>query len=206
VTAPASVPLVPELSVRTGGPVVPLWHAVEAHVGRRGTEPPFWGWPWPGSIALARVMLDGPVRVRGRRVLDFGAGCGLATIAALRAGAAHVIAAELDPLAAAACHVNAWEAGVAPVIVVDDLLADGAVPDVDLLLAGDVCYDRGTAATAVTWLRRCAAAGVEVLLADPGRAFAPVDGVEPIATFDVPVPHDLESVTFRRTTVMRVHP
>ncbi len=205
-TTSAPVPLVPEITLRTGGDLFPLWRAVEVHLGRSGTEPPFWAWPWPGSIALARVVLDAPAHVRGRRVLDFGAGCGLATIAALRAGAAEAIAVEVDPLAAAACAVNADEAGVSPSLCLADLVGQGDVPDVDVLIAGDVCYDRSAGPTAVAWLRRCAAAGVHVFLADPGRMFAPVDGVEPIVTFDVPVPQDLESVTVRRTTVMRVHP
>ncbi len=192
--------------MRTAGDVDPLWRAVEAHVGRTGTEPPFWAWPWPGSIALARVVLDAPEIVHDRRVLDFATGCGLSAIAAALAGAESVTAVELDPLAATACAINAEEAGVALDVRVCDVLESAELPEVDVILAGDVCYNREIAERVVGWLRRCAAAGIVALLADPSRPFAPHVGIDELRVFDVPVPRDLESVATRKTRVVRVLP
>ncbi len=194
--------LVPELAVRTAGEVVPLWHAVERFLGREGTEPPFWAWPWPGSQVIARTLLDDPGLARGRRVLDFASGGGLAAVAAARCGA-RVTACELDPLAIAALRVNAGDAGVEVRAVLGDLT--GAVPaDIDLVIAGDTCYERAPAARIVAWLHACAAAGLEVWLADPGRAWAPTAGVDWFGTWDVPTSVDLENVAVRRTRLGRV--
>ena len=108
-TAIARAPLVPEIALHLATEITPIWQATEAWLGEQGIEPPFWAFAWPGSQAMARLILDEPHRIAGRRVLDFAAGCGLAAIAAARAGAALVEAAEIDPLADAA--TRRWLSG-----------------------------------------------------------------------------------------------
>lgn len=196
----ATAPLVPEVPLWLADAIVPVWAGAEAWRGAQ-VEPPFWAFAWPGSQALARHVLDDPAIVRGRVVLDFACGCGLAGIAAARAGAARVIAADLDPLAGEAARLNAALNGVDVEVRVGDATA---VPlEADVVLAGDVCYERGPAAAILAWLR-AAAGRATVLVADPGRAFAPVAGVEEVAAWDVPTSVEIEGVATRRARVMRV--
>jgi predicted nicotinamide N-methyase len=144
-------------------------------------------------------VLDHPELVSMKRVLDFGSGGGLAAIAALRAGAAHVVACDLDPLAAVAQSLNASLCGVAFEHYTGD--ATAFTQEFDLVLAGDVCYEREPSEQTVTWLRRQAQSGRMVLLADPGRHYAPAESLTLLATYDVPTLKELESVEVKRTRV-----
>jgi predicted nicotinamide N-methyase len=194
--------LVPELQVQVATELMPTWDAVERHFGH-AVPPPYWSFLWPGSEALARVLLDRPELAAGRRVFDFGAGCGLAAIAAARAGAARVVACDTDPLAATSQQVNARLNDVE----IESLTLDPVgrlLADMDLVLAGDVCYERGAAVHIAAWLRQLAAVGIEVVLADPGRAYAPRDGLEVLAAFDVATTRELENADSMRTVVWRV--
>ena len=206
VTAIARPPLVPEIALHLATEITPIWQATEAWLGEVGIEPPFWAFAWPGSQAMARLILDDPARVAGRRVLDFAAGCGLAAIAAARAGAGLVEAAEIDPLAVAATRLNAALNGVAVTALVADLV--GSVSPRtgrwDLILAGDVCYEAPMTGHILPWLRAMAAAGAEVWLADPGRAYVPREGLAAMARFDVPVTRELEDRDSRRVTIARL--
>jgi predicted nicotinamide N-methyase len=199
-----TAPLVPEVRLYLAAELVPLWEATEWRAGAP-RQPPFWAYAWPGSQLLARHVLDQPALVQGRRVLDFGAGSGLAAIAAAQAGAAAVVAADLDPLAAAVQRLNADLNGVELARTTADL-TEGAAELTDVVLAGDVCYERDAAARHLAWLRRLAASGTLVLLADPGRAYAPRDGLELISTRDVPTLHELESVASKTTRLWRLLP
>lgn len=194
-------PFVPEVQLYLADELVPLWQATEWRAAAP-QPPPFWGFAWPGSMAIARYIFDRPGLVAGRRVLDYGAGSGLAAIAAARCGAAEVIACDVDPIASAAQHHNAALNGVALTI----LTGDAAVLAIDreLILAGDVCYEREPAEATLAWLRSESARGVEVLLADPGRHYAPQDGLDPLATYDVPVLRELESLEVKRTRLWRL--
>ncbi|MBX3466459.1 MAG: methyltransferase [Planctomycetes bacterium] len=203
-TRPEAPPLVPELRVRLAADVIEAWEAAERLAGRR-LPPPYWAVAWPGSQALARHLLDHRHLVAGRRVLDFASGCGLAAIAAAVAGAARVLASDLDPLAAAAQRLNAAACGVEVDPTTDDLVGR-PLEDVDLVLAGDVCYERGPSARIAAWLRDLAARGATVLLADPGRTFAPTDDLEALATYVVPTSRALERRERTPTTVWRVLP
>lgn len=206
VTAIARPPLVPEIALHLATEITPIWQATEAWLGEVGIEPPFWAFAWPGSQAMARLILDDPARVAGRRVLDFAAGCGLAAIAAARAGAALVEAAEIDPLAVAATRLNAALNGVAVTALVADLVGSVS-PQAgrwDLILAGDVCYEAPMTGHILPWLRAMAAAGAEVWLADPGRAYVPREGLAAMARFDVPVTRELEDRDSRRVTIARL--
>jgi predicted nicotinamide N-methyase len=154
---------VPEIALHLATEITPIWQATEDFLARHGIEPPFWAFAWPGSQALARALLDGPP-LEGRRVLDFAAGCGLAGIAAALRGAV-VECAELDPLALAACRLNAALNGVSLATPAGDIV--GSANRWDIILAGDVCYEAPMVAHILPWLRRMAGAGAEVRLADP---------------------------------------
>jgi predicted nicotinamide N-methyase len=196
-TRPGRAPLVPELTLRLADGVLPLWELTERHLGTADTDPPFWAFAWAGGQALARYVLDRPAEVAGRTVLDLAAGCGIAGLAAARAGAASVLAADIGPFAGTAVAVNAAANGLDVAFTADDLL-DTEPPAVDVVLVGDACYERRMTARVLRWLR---AAPGRVLLGDPGRAYLPGDGLDRLAEYDVPAMADLEGVTPRRAAV-----
>ena len=201
-TAVARAPLVPEIPLYLATELTPLWQATEAWLGEQGIEPPFWAFAWPGSQALARWVLDEPARVEGRRVLDFAAGGGLAAIAAALSGAALVEVAEIDPLAHAAIRLNAGLNGVVLGQAAGDVV--GSANRWDLILAGDVCYEAPMTRHILPWLRGLASAGAEVVLAEPGRAYAPRDGLETVARYRVPVSRELEDRDEREVVLLRL--
>jgi predicted nicotinamide N-methyase len=200
-TAVARTPLVPEIALHLATEITPIWQATEAWLEARNVEPPFWAFAWPGGQATARLLLDEPARVAGRRVLDFAAGCGIAAIAASRAGAV-VEAAEIDPLAVAALRLNAALNGVEIAVTEGDVV--GSDCRWDIILAGDVCYEAPMTAHILPWLRGLVAAGAEVLIADPGRAYLPKAGLAPIARYSVPTTRELEDRETRDVTIHRL--
>lgn len=204
-TAPAAAPLVPEVTLRLATQLTPIWQATEESLAHAQVEPPYWAFAWPGGQALARHVLDHPALVTGRAVLDFAAGCGLAAIAAARAGAARVVAAELDPLAATVARLNAAANGVAIETMTGDLTTHPAA-GWEVILAGDICYDARMTARVIPWLRAAAGMGALVLLADPGRAYLPREGLDRLAVYDVPVTRELEDREMRTTTIYRLLP
>ncbi len=196
-TALASPPLLPEITLYLATEMTPLWWATESWLQAKGIEPPFWAFAWAGGQAIARFLLDEPQHVRGRRVLDLAAGSGLCGIAAARSGAAHVIALDCDPLAEHAIALNAEVNGVTIQTHAEDIITPHALPawaaECDMVLAGDVCYDAAMTAAFLPWLRARAAAGVRVILGDPGRYYLPAEGIEPLARFRVPASDDVEA-------------
>lgn len=202
-TALSRPPLVPEIQLYLADAITPIWEATEATLAASGVPPPYWAFAWPGGQALARHILDNPAIVAGRRVLDFAAGSGLGAIAAARAGAVSVTANDIDAFAAAAIRLNAAVNGASVTVVTEDLL-DRDDLDVDLILAGDICYERPLAGRVEAWLKRLARTGTTVLLGDPGRAYLPKDGLEPIARYAVPTTRELEDREVRETAVWRV--
>ncbi len=201
-TRVASPPLVPELRLHLAGPVTPLWEATEKTLEETGLPPPYWAFAWPGGQAIARHVLDNLRLVEGKRVLDFAAGSGIAAVAAARAGAAHATASDLDALALAAIGLNAALNGVKVATTGDDLTAREAA--FDAILAGDVCYERPMAELVWPWLKKCAGRGALVLLADPGRAYLPKQGLVELARYNVPTTRELEDREQRETVVYRV--
>jgi predicted nicotinamide N-methyase len=201
-TIVAAPPLVPELMLHLASEITPIWHATEASLERTGLPPPYWAFAWPGGQALARHLIDRPALVRGRRVLDFGAGSGLVAIAAAHAGAAAVIAAEIDAFAAAAIALNAALNAAVVEVTIDDLVDhdDGW----NIVLAGDICYERPMAERVTAWLRTLAARGAVVLLGDPGRSYLPRDRLEALARYDVPTSRELEDREMRATGIWRL--
>lgn len=196
--------LVPEIALHLATEITPIWQATETWLAEQNIEPPFWAFAWPGGQATARLLLDDPSRVAGRRVLDFAAGCGIAAVAAAMAGAASVEAAEIDPLALAAVRLNAALNGVAVATPEGDIV--GAPCRWDVILAGDVCYEAPMTAHILPWLRAMAAAGAEVLLADPGRAYLPAEGLQPLVRHAVATSLELEDRTLREVTIHRLLP
>ncbi|HEY5400272.1 MAG TPA: 50S ribosomal protein L11 methyltransferase [Trebonia sp.] len=199
-TARQPVPMVAEISLLTAAASLELWELWQ-RTGR--DEPPFWAYPWAGGQALARYLLDHPHVVAGRRVLDVASGSGLVAIAAAQAGAASVVAGDIDPHAVAAIAINASANGVAVDARVFDLAADGP-GDAELVVAGDVFYQRELAGLALRFLRAAAGAGADVLVADPGRAFVPAEALTALARFEVPVLTTIEDAPVKSVTVYRL--
>ncbi len=204
-TAIKRPPLVPEIVLYLATEVTPIWQATEESLSRGSVPPPFWAFAWAGGQALARYVLDNPDTVGGREVLDIGSGSGIVAIAAAMAGAKRVVAAEIDPFAAAAIGLNAALNGVAIAVETRDLL-DRAAAGWGVALAGDICYEEPMASRAMNLLRRIAGRGRTVLLGDPGRAYLPRSGLEELARYEVPTSRELEDREAREGVVWRVLP
>jgi len=199
-TALGPVPFVPRIRLYLAQDAFSLWEATEQAAGRPDLPPPFWAFPWPGGLALARYLLDHPGAADGRRVLDIGSGSGVTAIAAALAGATAVLASELDPVAAAAIALNAQANGVTVTATGDVLDGDGE--GADLVLAGDIWYERALAGRALGLLRRAAARGATVLAGDVGRALLPRAELRELASYDVPVAADLEDAATKRAAIL----
>jgi len=202
-TAIVTPPLVPEIRLHLATEITPIWQASEDALARINVPPPFWAFPWAGGQALARYVLDNPAIVAGHRVLDFGSGSGLVAIAASQAGAAHVVAAEIDEFAAAAIALNAALNDAAVMVETGDLI--GTVPGRwDLVLVGDMCYEQPLAARLTAWLRGLVRASATVLLGDPGRSYVPTSGLVAQARYTVATSRELEDRESREGVVWRV--
>lgn len=197
------VPQVAEIRLHLADDVIGLWQRAEDEF-TADQPPPFWAFAWPGGQALARYVLDHPGLVAGRSVLDLGSGSGLVAIAAAKAGAATVIASEVDPLAVAAIGLNARANGVPAAVTGDVLDGDGAGADV--VLAGDVWYSRPLAERVLGFLDRAVAGGASVLAGDIGRAFLPRDRFRVLDASDIPVMAGLEDSGVKRTMVLEPIP
>jgi predicted nicotinamide N-methyase len=197
-------PLVPEVRLHLATEVVPLWRKTEEQLEEQGVPPPYWAFAWAGGQALARYVLDHPEAVRGKSVLDFGSGSGLVAIAAAKAGATQVLAADIDAFAAAAIQLNADANGARLAITQDDLI--GRTGDWATILLGDMCYERPLAERLLIWLEERRRAGATVLLGDPGRSYFPASGVEKLATYRVETSRELEDREIRDTSVYRLAP
>jgi len=202
-TAVTAPPLVPEIRLHLATEITPIWQATEESLARGAVPPPFWAFAWPGGQALARYILDHPEQVAGQSVLDFGAGSGLVAIAAAKAGAAFVLAAEIDHFAAAAILVNAGLNGVHIDVTTADLI--GTVDHRwEVITAGDVCYEQPMAGRVAAWLGSLAQQGCLVLLGDPGRAYLPASGLRERGRYVVPTSLDLEDRESRDGIVWEV--
>jgi predicted nicotinamide N-methyase len=201
-----STSLVPEVQLHLADGALELWQLTEDELEAKGLPPPFWAFAWAGGQALARYLLDTPDLVRGKTVFDFASGSGLVAIACALAGAERVVANEIDAFALRAIRLNAEANDVSDRIVLldHDVLSDPPEGTYDLIVAGDVCYEKPMADLAIPFLQARAATGVQVLIGDPGRTYLPKSGLEQMAEYRVPVPLDLEDTDLRRTVVWRV--
>ena len=194
-------PLVPEIKLHLATEIVPLWRKTEEELEQMGVPPPYWAFAWAGGQALARYVLDNPSLVAGKRVLDFGAGSGLVALAAAKAGAGFVLAADIDTFAIAAIHANATANNLSVAATSDDVIGSAAAYDV--ILVGDMCYERPLAERLMAWLKFSSA---DILLGDPGRSYFPQSGLVKLATYSVQTTRELEDREIRETGVYRLVP
>jgi predicted nicotinamide N-methyase len=193
-------PHTPELVLHLADEITPIWKMTEEALEEIGLPPPFWAFAWAGGQALARYVLDNPHIVAGKRVIDFASGSGIVAIAAARAGAAHVLAADIDAYCGAALALNAAANGVACDYTSADLL-DAPPPPADVILAGDICYEKPLAVRVMAWLGEARAAGATVLIGDPGRSYFPREGLVKLAEYQVATTRELEDQEVKKTAV-----
>ncbi len=199
-----SPPLVPEVVLHLAHEALPIWQKTEEELGAIGLPPPFWAFAWAGGQALARHILDNPEIVRGKRVLDLASGSGLVAIAAMKAGATWVTAAEIDQFAVEAVALNAELNAVLVTPVADDLLDKDPLGDIDIILVGDLFYEKHLATHCLDWLKQAHTMGIDVLIGDPGRSYLPKEKLNRIAEYAVPVTRELEDSEIKKTAVWRL--
>jgi len=199
ISAPSHVP---ELKLHLADDAVTLWEMTEEELGRIGLPPPFWAFAWAGGQALARYVLDNPEIARGKRVMDVASGSGLVAIAAMKAGAASALAIDIDAFASHAAILNAELNSVS--VQTSDADPVGQPTDAQVILVGDLFYDRDLAPRVLDWLIAQQNAGKRVLIGDPGRTYLPRDKLEQIAAYDIPVTRALEDAEVKRAAVWRI--
>jgi predicted nicotinamide N-methyase len=195
---------VPELKLYLADDALSLWELTEEQLGELGLPPPFWAFAWAGGQALARYVLDSPNTVHGKSVMDVASGSGLVAIAAMRAGATSALAIDIDAFASHAALLNAELNGVN--IETSDADPVGQPTDAEVILVGDLFYDRDLAPRVLAWLIEQQADGKTVLIGDPGRTYLPRDKLEQIAAYDIPVTRALEDAEIKRAAVWRLRP
>jgi predicted nicotinamide N-methyase len=193
-------PHTPELTLHLADEITPIWRMTEEALEEIGLPPPFWAFAWAGGQALARYILDKPEIVAGKQVIDFASGSGLVGIAAMKAGAARVLAADIDGYCGAALGLNAAANGV-EVAFTDANLLDAPPPAADVILAGDICYEKPLAEQVMLWLAQAKAAGATVLIGDPGRSYFPREGLVKLAEYQVATTRELEDREVKKTCV-----
>ena len=196
------MPLVPEIKLHLAHEAIPIWQKTEDELGQMGLPPPFWAFAWAGGQALARYILDHTEIVKGKRVLDLASGSGLVGIAAMKAGAASVLAADIDAFALAAIAINAAANGC-DIKTTDKDLLNGAPQDFDVILVGDLFYEQETAQRCMAFLRQSTA---DIVIGDPERSYLPKESLISVAQYQVPVSRDLEDSEIKKTSVWRLRP
>lgn len=194
-----ATPHAPEIVLHVADEATALWHKTEEELGQIGLPPPFWAFAWAGGQALARYLLDHPDVVAGKRVLDFASGSGLVAIAAALAGAQKVEAVDIDVFAIEAIGINAVANGVEVTPRQVNLI--GVDEGWDVVLAGDICYERDLAAAVTAWLETLRERGASVLIGDPGRSYLPREKLTALATYKVPVTRELEDSEIKTSHV-----
>ncbi len=192
----------PGLPIRlyTADELTPIWEATEKDLAEANVAPPFWAFPWAGGQALARYVLDNPETVRGKRVIDLASGSGLVAVAAALAGAAEIVANDIDPICEAAVALNADLNGVTIAYLGGNLL-DGEPPAYDVILAADVFYEQTPASLFRAMLERCNANGSMVLAGDPGRTYFPRDAFRQVAEYAVETTTEIENYPVKSARV-----
>lgn len=195
-------PHTPELQLHLADEVTPIWRLTEEALAEIGLPPPFWAFAWAGGQALARYILDNPAVVASQPVIDFASGSGLVAIAAAKAGAARVLAADIDAFCGAALEVNARVNGVCVDFTGDNLLDAPPPAWARVILAGDICYEKPLADQVMGWLAEARAGGATVLIGDPGRSYFPREGgLVKLAEYQVPTTRELEDFEVKKTAV-----
>ncbi|MFT4075934.1 MAG: 50S ribosomal protein L11 methyltransferase [Asticcacaulis sp.] len=207
-TRPLPVPSLPLIRLYQANEVTPLWLMTEQEMASQRLSPPFWAFAWSGGQALARHILENPEIVRGRRVLDIACGSGLVGIAASQAGAHSVLCNDIDPYAGAAVALNAALNGVDLAFTGHDLLAsslpEGPLPEVDVILAGDICYEKPMTDAMLTYFRRAARHRIETYIGDPHRTYFPTTGLIRLADYDILTNADIEETAVKPASVWKL--
>ncbi len=199
------VPGLEEIRLHLADEALPLWHAVEVETKDPDPALPYWAFAWAGGLAIGRYLRDHPEAVAGRRVFDVASGSGLCAIASMHAGAAEATGSDIDVFAAAAIELNARANGHRVTVVRRDVL-DEEPPAVDIILAGDFCYDAGLAERVLPWLQRARDRGIDVLVGDPGRRYLPTDELIELASYDVRTTTELEDLQLKQGRVYALRP
>ena len=189
-----------ELALHLADEITPIWRMTVEELGEIGLPPPFWAFAWAGGQALARYLLDHPLEAAGKAVVDFASGSGIVAIAAMKAGAASVLAADIDGFCGAAIAANAEANGVDVAFTDQDLL-DAPPPACGLIGAGDICYEKPLAERVLAWLAEAHRRGTRVLIGDPGRTYFPKEGLVRLAEYRVETTRELEDMTVKKTGV-----
>jgi predicted nicotinamide N-methyase len=200
-TAVMTPPHVPEIRLHIADEAHDLWLKTEDELEAIGLPPPFWAFAWAGGQGLARYVIDNPGSVAGKRVIDFASGSGLVAIAACLAGAASVQAVDIDPWTETAIKLNSRLNNVELEFSSTDNI--GSTLDAEVLLAGDVFYDKIFADRLIPWFEALAATGMTIVIGDPGRAYCPRKRLQSLATYEVPVTRALEDAEVKKTTVWK---
>jgi predicted nicotinamide N-methyase len=195
-------PLVPEIRLHLAEESLPIWRKTEEELGEMGLPPPYWAFAWAGGQALARYILDHGDRIQDSTVIDVGAGSGLSAIAAAKVGASRVEASDIDAIAVAAIGLNATANGVIVAATSDDWLR--APPPADVVLVGDLFYERPLAERVMAFVQAAAARGSLVLVGDPRRNYFPTEAFTAVAQFEVPVTRELEDAEIKRAAVWQL--
>ena len=199
-------PHVAEIALHLADEITPIWKLTEEALEEIGLPPPFWAFAWAGGQALARYLIDSPDVVRGKRVIDFAAGSGMVGIAAMKAGARDVLCADIDAYCEAAVALNADVNGVACAFTAADLLDAPPPPWAEVILAGDICYEKPLAERVLAWLAKARDGGAAELIGDPGRSYFPRSGLKKLAEYQVPTTRELEDMAVKKTCVWAMPP
>jgi len=200
-----SPPHTPELVLHLADEVTPIWRLTEEELGELGLPPPFWAFAWAGGQAIARYLLDHPQEAAGKTVLDFATGSGIVGLAAKKAGAASVLCTDIDVFCEAAVALNAQANGLTVDFTADNLL-EAPPPRCDLILAGDICYEKPLAERVLAWLETARDNGARVLIGDPGRSYFPKEGLLNLARYEVATTRELEDMEIKKTGVWTFPP
>lgn len=191
---------VPEIALYLIDEGYPQYALDDDAIQRIMSQPLYWVFCWASGQVLARFLLDHPELVKGKRVVDFGAGSGVVAIAAAMAGAREVIACDLDPIALEACRINAEINDVQLVTHQDFNSVRG---DIDIIVVADVLYDRNN----MPWVAYFSERASTVLIADSRIKDFSVAPYRVIARADSDTVPDLdESASFRHVTVYQAGP
>ena len=201
-------PLVPEIKLHLATDAMALWQMTEAELNASGLAPPFWAFAWAGGQAIARYILDNPVTVAGKNVLDVASGSGISGLAALFSSAANVSMNEVDSFAKAAIVLNgkankvATRMGVLTRDILEEpILTENGTIFWEVVLAGDVFYENSMAYRMLEFLKRHADSGATVLVGDPGRNYLPISNLKQLARYSVKTPTALENSDQLETSV-----
>jgi predicted nicotinamide N-methyase len=201
-TALAATVLVPEiklhLALAARNIFISADEMMDGHLGSR----PYWAFAWPGGQGLARTILDNPGLVAGKRVLDLGAGSAIGAIAALKAGAAYALSADIDPLSDVACQLNAKANGVDLVTTMRDIL--GELPRADIIIIGDLVYEPDLQTRVSALLDTAVAQGIPVLYGDRTTARRPRHDFVLLGEFEAPLTPALVDDFVERARVWRL--